>query len=353
MTRARDVADTQDNLGGAVPPITTGKNIVINGGFDFFQRGSFSTTGGGYGLDRWQTIASGSASATVLTQQTTGVPNGSRYCMRIAMGASGGYGNQFYLIETSNVAQLWGQTATFSVKIRRNATFAGSISIAVEKSATVDASMGASWSALKSSTATNANMPTGTGSANWLTISFQVTIPNDGTANSLRLQFGQSQVEASGAYWEIAQVQLESGSVATPFSRAGGSIGGELALCQRYYYRIGYNGAGASSTLYNYPFMGYAIGTSTTTARLQVPLPVFMRIPPTSIDVMAGANYVLDYGATAIGGPTALSIDTFGLTGFNTCPVTLTLASGLTNGFVYSVRSSFGSNAYIGVNAEL
>ena len=239
MTRSRDVADTQDNLGGAVAPFVAAKNIVINGGFDIYQRTSVSTATGAFGLDRWFTVASGSASATVLTQQTTGVPNGSRYCMRVAMGASGGYGNQNQYIETSNVAQLWGRTATISLKLRRNATYAGTLSVTVQKSTTVDAGSGATWSTLPASggtnVATNANLPTGTGSSNWLTISFQVDIPNDGTANSLLINIGQSQVEAAGAYWEVAQVQLEAGSVATPFARAGGSIGGELALCQRYY----------------------------------------------------------------------------------------------------------------------
>ena len=32
MSRARDVADIQYNLGGAVPPFVAGKNKIINGG---------------------------------------------------------------------------------------------------------------------------------------------------------------------------------------------------------------------------------------------------------------------------------------------------------------------------------
>ena len=40
----------------------------------------------------------------------------------------------------------------------------------------------------------------------------------------------------SGDYIEISQVQVELGKVATPFEHR--SYAEELALCQRYYYRI-------------------------------------------------------------------------------------------------------------------
>jgi hypothetical protein len=36
-------------------------------------------------------------------------------------------------------------------------------------------------------------------------------------------------------YFEATGWMLNEGSVAAPFERAGGTIGGELALCQRYY----------------------------------------------------------------------------------------------------------------------
>ncbi len=34
MSRSRNVADTQDNNGGAVPPFAAGKNKIINGDFN-------------------------------------------------------------------------------------------------------------------------------------------------------------------------------------------------------------------------------------------------------------------------------------------------------------------------------
>jgi hypothetical protein len=234
MTRARDVADVQDNLGGAVTPVVAGKNIIINGGFDIFQRTSVSNTTDTYGLDRWYKTSSGSASNVSVTQQTTGVPLGSRYCMRVTMTGTFGYGNQYQIIETSNVAPLQGKTITITAKVRRSSGFAGSLTLSLEKSATVDAAMGATYSTMVTQGVSNASIPTGTTASDWYTLQVTTTIPNDGTANTLRVGIFQSQTE-SNCYWEMAQVQLEIGSVATSFSRAGGSIGGELALCQRYY----------------------------------------------------------------------------------------------------------------------
>jgi hypothetical protein len=74
-----------------------------------------------------------------------------------------------------------------------------------------------------------------------------------------------SVVGTSGATFYITGVQLEAGTVATPFERR--SYGQELALCQRYYGRSGY---GSTS----YP-------SSTGYARAYIPFAVVMRAAPT------------------------------------------------------------------------
>jgi hypothetical protein len=293
MTRSQITSTVGQNSGGAVSPVVSGKNAIINGGFDVFQRSSFSSTSAGYALDRWYVTCSGSSSATVVTQQTTGVPLGARYCMRIAMGASGGYGNPAQYIETANVSQFWGQTVVLTAKIRRNATFSGSISISLDKSSTVDAGSSATWTTLGGGTATNANIPTGTGSSNWYTFTIQATVPNDGTANSLRVSLGQYQTEATGAYWELANVQLEQGTVATPFSRASENIGQELAACKRYYQRY-YGAVGMALN---------GIGYTTTSLIMQYTLPTEMRVSPSvagSGTINISDQYVNDIAASSI-----------------------------------------------------
>jgi len=48
-----------------------------------------------------------------------------------------------------------------------------------------------------------------------------------------------SVVATNGATWYMTGLQLEAGTQATTFTTAGGSYGAELALCQRYAYKLG------------------------------------------------------------------------------------------------------------------
>ena len=69
------------------------------------------------------------------------------------------------------------------------------------------------------------------------------------------------------------KIQLEEGSIATPFEQR--PIGLELSLCQRYYYRIVSNGVTAR--------VGLAQMYSNTTGIFTMPHPVKMRVAPTVI----------------------------------------------------------------------
>jgi hypothetical protein len=281
MTRARDIADTQDNLGGAVAPFVAGKNCIINGGFDIWQRGTSFTivNNNAYTADRFHVVATGTMT---ISRQTTGVPAGSQYCFRMTSGFTNSVADFFQYVETANVVPLQGKTVTYSIKMRKNAANTSDAILVVQKSATTDAGGGASWSTISSVTVASSLLPTGTGVADWYNASLTLTIPNDGTANSLRVYASTSAQIANTAYLELAQSQVELGSVATPFSRAGGSIGGELALCQRYFWQAFSNLSYASIAPTNYDNSGVALAT--------VQFPVTMRIAPTLV-ATTGTGY--------------------------------------------------------------
>jgi hypothetical protein len=87
--------------------------------------------------------------------------------------------------------------------------------------------------------------------------------------------------KTTGNFINITDLQLEEGSVATPFERR--PIGVELALCQRYYQH------------YITPPLRGVVGTTTVLNRMGMILPVAMRVPAT---IIVGALPVYDGNVT-------------------------------------------------------
>jgi hypothetical protein len=326
---------------------SAGKNILINGNFDIWQRGTTfaSPSSTAYTADRWNNGGNAGGTITV-SQQTTGVPIGSRYCLRTAAGGAGSYSNKAQIIETANTLPLWGKTVTFTAKLRRNASFTSTLSFVVRKSVTVDAGVASAWVDLATAIVIqNATLPTGTTSADWYTATFTATVPSDGTANSLQVIIGEATAQGSGAYWEVAQCQLEVSPIATAFATAGGgSIGSELALCQRYYYRAVIDAVGGR--------LGSGFVNSIIELNLTVPFPVPMRTKPSALEQTGTATdyQVLTTGNTITTCNTVpvISTSTQAMQGV----VSLTTAGTLVAGQAGTMRVAT-ANAYLGWSAEL
>lgn len=319
-----------------------GKNKIINGNFDVFQRTSFtSQTVAGYTLDRWY---AGLGGTVTVSQQTTGAPVGSRYCARVAYGSAGSYSNMFQALEAGTVKALAGQTVTASVLVRANATWAAisgqSLNLLISKNSTADTLSGGSWGQIGSATISAASIPTGTGSADWYKLSVTVAIPNDGTAAGLRFQMAESAVGPSGAYWEMAQAQIEIGSAATAFTTSTGTIQGELAACQRYYYR--------HTQTVAYERFAFGMAASTNIVAAVYPLKVTMRANPTSIDSSGLSAY-----DQVTQSSTAASV-TLVIASAQQPEFTIGSVGGaLTQFRPYEVIAAGTSGSYIGFSAEL
>jgi len=226
VTRARDTADTQDNLGGAVAPYVAGKNAIINGGFDVWQRGTSFTAGGVYSADRWFLPA---VIGTTTVSRDTDVPTGlvGQYSIKQLTAAGSSYAQWATPLENATVVPLQGRTVVLSWYMKANATWSNNFSAVLFYSNSTDAR------ASQTTSVTFTPVTTLTPTTSWARYYGTFVVPSD--AQGLLIQFNPSVAQASGAALWMAGVQLELGAVATPFARAGGSIGGELALCQRYY----------------------------------------------------------------------------------------------------------------------
>ena len=143
----------------------------------------------------------------------------------------------------------------------------------------------------------------------------------------------------TSAVYDIWGCQLEAGSVATPFATASGnSKQGELAMCQRYYWRAGGN------TVYQ-TFTNAGVAGNTSTVQVNLISPVPMRAVPT---VLEYANLGLT-DTVSINAISNLVIAQQGIIS-NLLQAT---SSSLTQYRPYMVNANNSTSAYIAVGAEL
>jgi hypothetical protein len=329
------VADSATATGLRYIPLNNaGKNGIINGGMDIWQRGTSSTLANGYGsVDRWyQYIGSGSGT---YAQESTVVPAGTRYSMKFTSSAAGTSESITQYIETSNAIIYAGKTITVSAQVAASTSTA--MNFIVQYSTTVDAGTAASWTSI-TATAGGTATPTST---TFVTMSGQYAVPSN--AASIRVIIGTVSTIASGVVLYRGAVQLELGSTATTFSRAGGTIQGELAACQRYYYRA------TTDVVYGtFPILGFANATTTIITHLK--LPVTMRVKPSSIE------YPTISTIRAYDGVTTTAMTSVALSSNSSQDVAYvdwTVASGLTQYRPYLVAANNSASAYVGVSAEL
>jgi hypothetical protein len=132
-------------------------------------------------------------------------------------------------------------------------------------------------------------------------------------------------------------VQIEAGAVATNFTRAGGSIQGETALCQRYYYRI-------SNTLGSASIFGSGMMQTGATAWVLIKPPVRMRRAPTALETSGTLQFVTTSGLTA-------SASSFGSANEDNIYIQLSVTGTAGQGGLGRFAGTAGT-AYIGFSAE-
>jgi hypothetical protein len=324
---ASDVNDTNGTVNlfqTSTLSVAAGKNAIINGGADIWQRGtSIAYTGGNqYTADRW-CFGSGTTGRTVsrqVTGDTTNLPF-IQYCIRVQRDNLNATTNQIKLnqsLETVNSIRFAGQTVTVSYYARRGANYSSASNLL-----TLD---------LKSGTGTDQNVDaTYTGSATVATSSatltttwqrFTATGTVSASATEVALIFNYTPVGTAGAadYFEVTGVQVELGSVATTFSRAGGTIQGELAACQRYLPAFSANGSTVAT-------IGSGYAQAANTVNMNCFFPVTARVAPTGI-TLSSASHI----QWASSGSAAATVATFNLASTQVGTVNMTVTAAIGQG---------------------
>jgi hypothetical protein len=280
-------------------PLAGLRNRIINGNFDIWQRGTSSSSTGYQTADRFRYSDNGTSITIAQSQQTftigqTDVPGEPTYFYRIAKTVAGSSGT-FTAIEQGieDVRTLAGQTATISFYAK---TTSGTVSCSVY----LAQYFGSGGSSNVNTSSTSLTLTTiwqkftatvlvpsisgktiGTGSA----LFFTLLLPNNATFTT-----------------DLAQVQVEAGSTATPFERR--LITQELQLCERYYQVIKVLG---NSYAGQYTNGGYFFGQS-------VSLHTKMRADPSvaTYEGISGNAYWTEPGQTAFSAASTTGITVTG-----------------------------------------
>lgn len=193
------------------------RNLIINGNFLISQRGTYTSatalTGAiTYYLDRFKMFESAASSSTFQHKLDQQLGDGS-YANTLNITATAANSIpvvQYYVEEYKSV---WGKAFTLSFWYKSNKPW--------------------TWNIYNGTTQWHYQIPSSDGV--WKKYSQTITLPQNG--NQLRFElyrYGAEGSLISGDYFEFTKMQLELGSVATPFEYR--TYQQELALCQRYYY---------------------------------------------------------------------------------------------------------------------
>lgn len=213
------------------------RNRIINGGCQIAQYGAVAITNGALvrgGCDRILVFVSATTAAGTVQRggasgntalSTTG------YLQGVVATTTGSTVVQFsQRIEASNAADLNGKTVTISCKALHNIGTSAQLYITVNKANSPDDF--SSTTLLSASSGTS--IPSGLSGST--PVAYTTSFGSSDATNGLEIIYyyiGLPELTAKEFY--IGDLQLELGSIVTPFERL--SIGHDMALCQRYYER--------------------------------------------------------------------------------------------------------------------
>jgi hypothetical protein len=330
MTFARDLANFADTSANN----QTFRNIIINGGFSIDQRNSGSSqtfTAAAaltYSVDRWYGYCTG---ANITGARVAGTAP-SQFFYRFTGATSNtavGFGQR---IEAANSFHFANRTAVLSVNLA--STSITSVTWTAFYANTTD-----TFGTLASPTRTQIATSTFTINSTLSRYSAVINVPSAATTG-IEIVFTTGALVGSQTL-TFDDAQFELGSSPSAFEQR--PVGTELALCQRYYYKLTCDTAGSYAQISG----GYVLaGTSCET---QINMPVSMRTRPTTFTSSAVGTFYIS-AATGAGaatvGPTIQR-------GTNETFQFIVTRSGLTSGHGIQILQNGADAAFITASAEL
>jgi hypothetical protein len=309
-------------------------NYIINGAFDIWQRGTSVTHTaqidqvGAYTADRFKigNVQDGVAWRSITVSRSTSAPTGFDYSAKVTTGD-----NNVNRVELWQVIEdakpIQSKQVTVSFWIKRLATISSGTTLRF-----LGTGLDQSIVIFNNISDTSFERYTAT-----------ITTPSnfDNFRLALSTGAGNPLLATAGDLFEITGVQLEAGSIATPFKRHAPSLGLEKKACKWYFQKI--DAAGFTSFV---PFLNGNIHGSTEFRGILT----FdeMRTPPTIVAASAGT-----YSCMAGGSSVGVSSFTFGTIGTTTARVIANLSSSRTVGHGAYIFSDADFDSAFTLSAEL
>jgi len=362
MTIPRELAEFATGYGAG--SFAVGRNRIINGAMEIDQRNAGAsvtpTADGLYSLDRWQYSIS-QASKFSIQQNAGSVTPPTGYINYLGVTSLSAYSvisSDLFVIQQNieglNCSDLaWGTanaatvTLSFWVRSSLTGTFGGSLrnndsSRSYPFSFTISSSN--TW---EQKTITVAGDTTGTwlttnGTGIRVTFSLGMGSTKSGTAGAWTAGSywsptgATSVVGTNGATFYITGVQLEEGTVATPFERR--QYGQELALCQRYFARL--------SSFATYTGFASGVVLNATTGFVYLKYPVAARASPT-----ISQSNTANYDGSVIAAVTSIGTAYYGTDSLSANVISS--GGGLTTGRGCVLLGNNNTAAYINLSMEL
>ena len=328
------------------------RNAIYNGGMAINQRG-FSTnwasptaigtsgTGQNYGLDRMNMARGSFASGGAFSQGTVATADlpysqGIQYYLRLGRSSGNATADAVYFnqaLETRESYKFAGQPVTLSLFYRTGAGFSGTgITLNITYGTGTDQNAVTGFTSAVTRTS-----PSFSASNAWQYATFTTFVPPTATQVATYVIYTPSGTAGGFDYFDVTGVQLEKGTVATPFEVRPYAT--ELALCQRYYQKYGGTTA--------YERFGMGMWVFSNQAYITKPFIAPMRAAPTLVQTGSMRTYSNNLGYTAV---TSVAIDQATTQGTN---LSVSIAGTVFVAWPASLEASGDATATLQFSAEL
>ena len=228
---------------GQVTPNLGRRNMLINGDYQVWQRGTSGTVNM-YMCDRW--YGWGNQQALTQQQAENATHNSGRFALRVAHNdaSANTFSSIAQTLETNDTAKARGKKLTFTIDVKKGSAFTGNLTLQIVERTDAEGSINTGTRNVMVTSDITSSLTT---SLQRFTCTTTSTVAQGARTIGVNVNHtGTSGTDANN-FFQVERAQLEIGDTATDFEHR--SYGEELSLCQRYYAELPcFSGPGTGTT---------------------------------------------------------------------------------------------------------